>query len=49
MLKVLVQASGRTTRSMEDKSITYIVDGSFENVKNYNMNLLPNYFKKRLK
>lgn len=49
MLKVLVQAAGRTTRSMEDESITYILDGSFENVRNYNMNLLPNYFKRRLK
>lgn len=49
MLINLVQMCGRCTRSKEDSSTTFILDGQTIDVLKKNWNKLPNYFKSRLK
>lgn len=47
MLKQLVQAAGRCTRTKEDESITYILDGNIEKVLYYQKKDLPKHFLER--
>jgi ATP-dependent DNA helicase DinG len=47
-LIILVQMCGRTTRSKEDHSETYILDGSAINLIRHNVNRLPRWFCNRL-
>lgn len=47
MLSSLIQASGRCTRTSEDESTTYIVDGSIAGVITRCWDILPKYFKDR--
>lgn len=48
MLNKLVQASGRATRSKNDFSITYILDGTFLSIIKRAKNKLPKYFIDRI-
>jgi Rad3-related DNA helicase len=48
MLSSLMQACGRCTRSQQDHSVTYIVDGAFINALKQNKRKLPEYFLQRL-
>lgn len=48
MLSTLMQACGRCTRSVDDYSTTYIIDGAIMNVLKYNRKKLPQYFIDRL-
>lgn len=48
MLKKLIQSCGRSTRSVDDHSETYILDKSFLSVWNYNKHLLPSWFRDRV-
>ena len=48
MLRTLIQASGRSTRSEEDYSETYILDASFPYWINKYMSWLPKQFLKRI-
>lgn len=48
MLKELVQASGRCTRSVEDTSVTYVMDGNFPKTVMRNKKLLPEWFLSRI-
>lgn len=47
MLSTLVQMSGRCTRSEDDESTTYIVDGAIEQVITRNWKKLPLFFRDR--
>lgn len=47
MLNTLVQASGRATRSSEDHSVTYILDGLTKKVITTYADILPDYFVQR--
>lgn len=47
MLKVLVQAAGRCTRSKEDEAVTYILDGNVVRILKENKDLLPKHFMER--
>ena len=49
MLISLIQMSGRCTRSKEDESVTYILDGQAVSTLKKSWNSLPLYFKSRLK
>jgi ATP-dependent DNA helicase DinG len=49
MLISLIQMSGRCTRSKEDESVTYILDGQAVSTLKKNWNALPMYFRARLK
>jgi Rad3-related DNA helicase len=44
MLDSLIQMSGRCTRSVEDYSVTYILDGSAVKAIKSNKTFLPKYF-----
>ena len=48
MLNAVVQASGRSTRSKDDHSATYILDGNFVNVATRSKNKLPKHFIERI-
>jgi len=48
MLNSIVQAAGRATRSADDHSVTYILDGSFINVITRSKNRLPKHFIERI-
>jgi Rad3-related DNA helicase len=48
MLNAVVQASGRATRSKDDYSSTYILDGNFINVVKRSKSKLPKYFIERI-
>jgi len=48
MLNSIVQASGRATRSKNDYSTTYILDGNFVNVVMRAKNKLPRHFIERI-
>jgi Rad3-related DNA helicase len=48
MLRELVQATGRATRSEDDWSVTYILDSRFNSVLNRYQRCLSNSFKNRL-
>lgn len=48
MLNAIVQACGRATRSKNDHSVTYILDGNFINVFRNAKNKLPKYFIDRI-
>jgi len=48
MLNTIVQATGRATRSKDDYSITYILDGNFVNVIQRTKNKLPKHFIDRI-
>lgn len=48
MIKKLVQASGRSTRSEEDHAVTYILDSGFTNVWNRWHSLIPSWFRERV-
>jgi len=48
MLNALVQASGRATRSKNDYSTTYILDGNIVDVLKKHKNKLPKYFIDRI-
>jgi Rad3-related DNA helicase len=48
MLKRLIQACGRSTRSEDDHSITYILDRGFTRIMNLNSHLLPKWFLDRI-
>jgi len=48
MLNAVVQASGRATRSKDDYSSTYILDGNFINVVKRAKSKLPKYFIDRI-
>lgn len=48
MLNAVVQAAGRATRSKDDYSITYILDGNFINVVKRTKGKLPKYFIDRI-
>jgi Rad3-related DNA helicase len=48
MLNAIVQACGRATRSKDDHSVTYILDGNFINVLRNAKNKLPKYFIDRI-
>ena len=48
MLSTLVQASGRCNRTVEDVSVTYILDANAWACLKKNWNRLPKYFKDRL-
>ena len=48
MLNAVVQAAGRATRSKDDFSSTYILDGNFINVVHRTKNKLPKYFIDRI-
>jgi Rad3-related DNA helicase len=47
MLDTLIQMSGRCTRSKEDHSVTYILDGSAVKAITTNKKYLPKYFLER--
>jgi len=48
MLNAVVQACGRATRSKDDHSVTYILDGNFINVLKRAKNKLPKHFIDRI-
>ena len=48
MLRTLVQASGRSTRSEEDYSVTYILDSAFGYIIQSNKGLLSQQFLNRI-
>lgn len=48
MLNAIVQAAGRATRSKDDHSVTYILDGNFINVISRAKNKLPKHFIDRI-
>ena len=48
MLNALVQACGRATRSKNDYSTTYILDGNIVDVLKKHKDKLPKYFIDRL-
>jgi ATP-dependent DNA helicase DinG len=48
MLNAVVQAAGRSTRSKDDYSTTYILDGNFINVVTRCKNKLPKHFIERI-
>jgi len=48
MLNAVVQAAGRATRSKDDHSITYILDGNFINVVKRVKSKLPKHFIDRI-
>lgn len=48
MLNAIVQAAGRATRSKDDHSVTYILDGNFINVVTRAKNKLPKHFIDRI-
>jgi ATP-dependent DNA helicase DinG len=48
MLKVLVQAAGRCTRSKEDEAVTYILDGNVVRILKENTDILPKHFMDRI-
>lgn len=48
MFRNLIQASGRSTRSVNDHSDTYILDASFQYYINKYNNWLPEHFTKRI-
>ena len=48
MLNSVVQAAGRATRSKDDYSTTYILDGNFVNVVHRAKNKLPKHFIERI-
>jgi len=48
MLISLIQAAGRCTRTKEDESITYIVDGLAKKTITENRNILPKHFLDRI-
>lgn len=48
MLNSIVQASGRATRSKDDHSVTYILDGNFIKIISYSGNKLPKHFIDRI-
>ena len=48
MLNAVVQAAGRSTRSKDDHSSTYILDGNFVNVVTRSKNKLPKHFIERI-
>ena len=48
MLNAVVQAAGRATRSKDDYSTTYILDGNFVNVVKRAKSKLPKYFIDRI-
>jgi len=48
MIKRLIQACGRSTRSEEDHSVTYILDRGFTRIINQNSNLFPKWFLDRI-
>ena len=48
MLISLVQACGRCTRSAEDESVTYILDGLSANTIIDNKKILPKHFLDRI-
>jgi len=48
MLNAVVQAAGRATRSKDDHSSTYILDGNFINVVTRAKNKLPKHFIERI-
>lgn len=48
MLKVLVQAAGRCTRSKEDEAVTYILDGNVVRILKENHSILPHHFLARV-
>jgi Rad3-related DNA helicase len=48
MLNVLVQMSGRCTRSKDDYSITYILDGNATRAVTENKDVLPKHFLNRI-
>ena len=48
MLNAVVQAAGRATRSKNDHSATYILDGNFVNVVTRSKNKLPKHFIERI-
>ena len=47
MLTSFVQMCGRSTRSEEDHSVTYVLDGSIINIMQRCRDLLPKYFLQR--
>lgn len=49
MLNTLVQSCGRATRSVDDHSVTYIVDGCIKDVLFRVVNKLPQHFISRIK
>lgn len=49
MLRTLVQACGRSTRSAEDHSVTYVLDGSFKKWVTQYSKWLPKSFLDRIK
>lgn len=48
MLNSIVQAAGRATRSKDDHSVTYILDGNFINIIRRSGNRLPKHFIDRI-
>lgn len=48
MLRTLIQASGRSTRSEEDYSVTYVLDSSFHYYVDRYRGWLPDYFVDRI-
>ena len=48
MLSTLVQASGRCNRTVDDVSVTYILDANAWHCIKKNLDRLPRYFKQRL-
>ena len=44
MLSTLVQTAGRATRSAEDYSVTYILDGNIVDILSRSVDKLPSYF-----
>lgn len=48
MLKVMVQAAGRCTRSSTDEAITYILDGNVVRILKDNQSILPKHFLERV-
>jgi ATP-dependent DNA helicase DinG len=46
--KTIIQASGRSVRSVDDHAWTYILDGSFENFFRNNKKLFPQWWKDAL-
>ena len=46
--KLIVQASGRSVRSMEDKAVTYILDADWDRLYRNNIDMFPKSFKDAL-
>lgn len=49
MINKVIQASGRSTRSEDDRSVTYILDEQFGSVYNRHGRLMPDWFKERIR